>query len=247
MKLEDILSQLTAKFEPEQHKERAVKGGSKWWYVSHTEILDRLNQVCPGEWSTEYTLSHVEPDGSPIYLCKLTICGVTKTGIGDKSNEQSTFGTPAQRAFRKAFTDACEQFGIAAYLDDQRGEKTKAEFANYMHKRGNSKPAVQLQNEQRGHARPKPTATPKPFGQPQPTASTLVKPISTDQVKRFWVIARGAGYTDEAVKKLVEAHGFSSSKEITTAIYETICEKAGDPEYVAMYNDMVEKMTVEAS
>jgi hypothetical protein len=244
MQLADILPQLTAWFEPSDHRERKIKGGGAWWYIPYQTILDRLNQVCPGEWHSEYSVSHIEPDGTPIYLCKLTICGVTKTGIGDKSNEPSPYGTPAQRAFRKAFTDACEQFGIASYLDDQRDEKAKAAFANYMHKRGNSKPAMQLQDRQRSTPKPTtPNPPAKPFGQPQPSTDPKgPELISEAQIKRFWAIARQTGYTDAAVKRLIEAHGFTSSKEISRNAYEVLCDKAGDQEFADLYNETAQKL-----
>lgn len=116
------------------------------------------------------TLSHIESDGSPVYMCRLTICGVTRVGIGDKSNETSPYGTPAQRAFRAAFKDAAEQFGIAAYLDDQTGNKTKEAFARYMHSKGNSKPA----NE---YLRQNPAPTPQKKHPMEPPA-TPVKPVA---------------------------------------------------------------------
>lgn len=250
MNLEEILPALTAWFSASEHKKRTIKGGGDWWYLPHTTIRDRLNAVCPGEWQTKYTLSHQEPDGDPVYFCELTICGVTKTGIGDKSAENSPYGTPSERSFRKAFVDACEQFGIAAYLDDQKGNRE--EFARYMHKHGNSQPATQLQNERRTTPKPAtPNPPAKPFGQsakparqvtpsPAPTAATT-SVISQAQLQRFWTIARGRGYSDAAVRCLIEAHGFSSSKEITVNAYETVCRKAEDPEYAEMYNSKAEQ------
>lgn len=138
MEFSELYPDLIAPFAPEDHKDRKVPGGGKWFYLEHTTITDRLNQVCPGNWSDRYTLSHQAVDGDPIYFCELTICGVTRTGIGDKSNEDSNYGTPAQRSFRKAFTDAAERFGIGAYLDEQK--KEKREFTiRYMHGKGDGR------------------------------------------------------------------------------------------------------------
>lgn len=238
MKLSEILPKLTAWFPPEAHQERELpKNAGIWYYVPWQAIRDRLNEVCPDNWTVTYD----EPrylDKYCFVSCTVTICGISRQAIGSaqielissKGNDMSR-GNPLERAVADAFKNACEQFGIAAYLDEQTGDRAK--FAQYMHKHGNSKAVVQMQNEQRGHARPKPTATPKPFGQAQTSASTLVKPA---QVGRLWAIAKGAKYTEAGVHKLIEAFGFSSVKEITMNVYDAICDKAKDPEYAEMFN-----------
>ncbi|WP_143861768.1 hypothetical protein [Nostoc linckia] len=101
----------------------------------------RLNAVCPGEWHTRVNSTNIAGDYTVVML-ELTICGVTRTGIGDDKtfpelNEQGkakTIGSPPIKAFRSAFKDAAEQFGICAYLDDQKAKRN--EFAKYMASKG---------------------------------------------------------------------------------------------------------------
>lgn len=260
MKLSEVLPKLVEKFPASVHKKRKVPGGGTWYYIPHGLIVDRLNELVPDDWHTEYTLSHIE-DGIPIYLCKLTICGVSKVGIGDKSNEQSNYGTVSQRAFRKAFTDAAEQFGICAYLDDQKSEKTKEDFIKYMYRSGDSTLAVEYQNEKQGKTTEKKSRPnqSKPFGRspsPSPTPATPApatahpanpEAISDAQRKRFWAIATKTGFTEGGIKRLIEAWGFTSTKEITKNAYEGLCAKAEDPEMMEIYNSMAKALEAEAS
>lgn len=146
MKLEDIQSALEEKFLPCQHKDRALPGGGRWFYVPHQTITDRLNSVCPGHWSTKVGSITVAGDFTVVFL-ELTICGVTRTGVGDNKTlpemndrgKSKEIGTPAVRAFRNAFKDAAEQFGIAGYLDDQKEGKSKQDFIRYMQGKGDGR------------------------------------------------------------------------------------------------------------
>jgi hypothetical protein len=240
MELSEILPKLQDWFLVADHKERQIKGGGRWYYLPHQVIRDRLNEICPGEWSTTYDGPHLI-DGEPIYHCHLTICNVTRIGIGDKSNEQSSYGTAAQRAFRKAFTDAAEQFGIGAYLDEQTSEKTKRNFVQYMQSQGNGKAAESYRNqqslEQGATLRPKPNnPISRPFG--HATLKTFAPHLVTDaQRKRLYAIAIQTGkYTDYGFRRLVEQQGFASSKEITKDTYEELCDRAKKTELAAFYN-----------
>jgi hypothetical protein len=254
MNLSEILAKLQDWFPVEDHKERQIKGGGKWYYLPHQAIRDRLNEICPGNWVTEYDGPHLV-DGEPIYHCRLTICGVTRTGIGDKSNEPSAFGTGAQRAFRKAFADAAEQFGIGAYLDEQTSEKTKRNFIKYMQSQGNGKAAANYLDNQRLD---RPSATRRsaatsdhgeslsskvirptnhPFGQAQSAQTQATAVISEAQRKRLYAIAANEGkYTDAGFRRLIEEHGFAASKDVTKAAYEALCDRAKNSELAVSYN-----------
>lgn len=141
MNLEDILPKLQEWFAPEEHKERKLPGGGRWFFVPHQTITQRLNTVCPSHWHTKVNSTTLTGDYTVIML-ELTICGVTRTGIGDDktfpelNDEGKTkiIGTPPVRAFRSAFKDACEQFGIVAYLDEQKANRNA--FAKYMASKG---------------------------------------------------------------------------------------------------------------
>ncbi|MHC5824864.1 MAG: Rad52/Rad22 family DNA repair protein, partial [Nostoc sp.] len=137
MQLEEILPKLIEWFAPEEHKERTLPGGGRWFFIPHQSITQRLNAVCPGHWHTQVNSTNIAGDYT-VVMVELTICGVTRTGIGDDKtfpelNEQGkakTIGSPPVKAFRSAFKDAAEQFGICAYLDDQKAKCN--EFAKYM-------------------------------------------------------------------------------------------------------------------
>jgi hypothetical protein len=59
--------------------------------------------------------------------------------------------------------------------------------------------------------------------------STSGKAISEARVKRLWTIIRSRGRSDAEVKAYLESLGFTSSKLITTDLYETICAAIEHP------------------
>ncbi|NMG10817.1 hypothetical protein DP117_29685, partial [Brasilonema sp. UFV-L1] len=130
--LESIIPELQAWFPPDLHKERKLPGGGKWFYLSHQTITQRLNDVCPGEWHTKVNNTVISGDYTVIYL-ELTICGITRTGVADNltdpelndEGKRKSIGSPVVNAFRHAFRDAAEQFGIGAYLDAQTSDRAK--------------------------------------------------------------------------------------------------------------------------
>ncbi|MDX2215494.1 MAG: Rad52/Rad22 family DNA repair protein [Oculatellaceae cyanobacterium bins.114] len=138
MTLSEIFPELTAKFEPQEHKKRTVPGGGDWYFVPWQTIRARLNRVCPDDWTNVYSdLTFVE--GYCIIVCTLTICGVSHQGIGSTQIEilnaqgkNTAYGDPIERATADAFKNAAEQFGIAAYLDAQSDPSKKQAFFNYV-------------------------------------------------------------------------------------------------------------------
>ncbi len=144
MQLEEILPKLTAWFEPSEHKERKLRGGSKWFYVPHQCIVQRLNKVCPGDWSSVLKDTIISGDYTVVFL-EVTICGVTHTGVADNKTmpeindegKEKIIGSPVVNAFRAALKDAFEQFGICAYLDEQTGDRQK--FIQYMSGKGDQR------------------------------------------------------------------------------------------------------------
>ena len=120
----EIIAQLKKPFTPDQHKDRALKGGGTWFFIPWQLIRDRVSEVDPN-YSQEF--------GSPQYLdkfcyvsCTLTICGVSRQAIGNaeielisSNGKNMERGNCIERAIADAFKNAAESFGIAAYLDDQ--------------------------------------------------------------------------------------------------------------------------------
>ena len=240
MQLSEILPKLKAKFPAEIHKERKVPGGGTWWYVPWQMVRDRLDQICPDNWSVIYS----DPGyvGDYCYIrCQLIICGVAREGVGSAAiqlisseGKDMARGNPIERATADAFKTAAEQFGVAAYLDDQSDKEIKRDFIRWMQKGGNGKPAAQYLEQERIESgeqpKPKNNSESRPFGQDKPPDL-----ITEPQRKRFWAVAK-AHYTDEGIRHLLLDSGFKSTKEITAISYENLCSKGGDPSLAEQYN-----------
>lgn len=72
---------------------------------------DRLNDVCPGEWSVAF-----EPWGERRLICKLTIRNVTRASTGEEGDSPNGIAGTAAEA--QAFKRACSRFGLGRYLYD---------------------------------------------------------------------------------------------------------------------------------
>jgi hypothetical protein len=114
-----ILEKLKKPFAAEEHKDRDLPGGGRWFFIPWQRIRKRVNEVDPS-WSVAYTDPIVAGDYVCI-RCQLTICGITREGMGnDKAYpDKKTYGTPIERAIADSFKNAAEQFGVGAYLDSQ--------------------------------------------------------------------------------------------------------------------------------
>jgi hypothetical protein len=120
MNIHDILTALKQPFSAGDHKERQLPGGGRWFFLPWQKIRERLDQVCP-DWSCTY--SHPVVAGDYVVIrCQLTICGITREGVGNDHAypDKQTYGTPIERATADAFKSAAEQFGVGAYLDNQQ-------------------------------------------------------------------------------------------------------------------------------
>jgi len=128
---QDLIARLKEPFAVTEHKERKLPGGGRWFYIPWETIRDRLEALFPLDWTATYSDPVVVGDYTVI-RCQLTILlsqgGITREGVGnDKAfpelNQQGkskTIGTPPERARADAFKGAAEEFGIGAYLDDQK-------------------------------------------------------------------------------------------------------------------------------
>ncbi|MGH7998139.1 MAG: hypothetical protein ACREPR_01565, partial [Brasilonema sp.] len=235
MKLEEILDELTAWFPAEAHKERKLPGTTtKWFYIPHQLITQRLNDVCAGHWESRVRDTVISGDYTVVYL-ELTICGVTKTGVADnltfpelnEEGKRKIIGSPVVNAFRAAFKDAAEQFGIGAYLDEQTSDRKK--FVQYMSKKGDNRAyKFYHDNQWKEDTEPRIEINSK---NPKPAEKTnLLEALSGDlesngkpsrtkitdkQVTRLNTIAHKAGFTETGIKNLIAKYGYISRKDIT--------------------------------
>lgn len=128
---QDLITCLKEPFPVADHKERKLPGGGRWFYIPWQTIRDRLEELFPLDWTVSYSDPVIAGDYTVI-RCQLTVLlsqgGITREGVGnDKAfpelNQQGktkTIGTPPERARADAFKNAAEEFGIGAYLDDQK-------------------------------------------------------------------------------------------------------------------------------
>lgn len=79
-------------------------------YAEPRVYEDRLNTVCPGDWSVRFV-----PWGENRIICELTIHGVTRSSTGEESDGGFAPGTAAEA---QAFKRACSKFGLGRYLYD---------------------------------------------------------------------------------------------------------------------------------
>ena len=214
MEFQEILLELKKPFRPEQHQERQLPGGGRWFYITWQDIRERLDEVYT-EWSCTWT--------EPIYIgdychisCTITICNVSRQAPGNapielisSKGKDMARGTPIERATADAFKNAAEAFGIARYLDDQ------VKTVNLLHKQGDgraykfAKENEQIQVGARGIAK-------------QPTGEKL---ITEPQAKRLWAIAKKLNLSDQEIHQVIANYGFSDVAEISMRLYDKVIEE----------------------
>ena len=79
-------------------------------YAEPRVYEDRLNTVCPGDWSVRFV-----PWGENRIICELTVHGVTRSSTGEENDGGFAPGTAAEA---QAFKRACSKFGLGRYLYD---------------------------------------------------------------------------------------------------------------------------------
>lgn len=120
---------------PPESVGRLPKGGVMLDYVGHAAVTDRLLTVDP-LWSWEPLA--LGPDGLPAYdrsgnlWIKLTICGVTRLGVGDGKNPKEVIGD--------AIRNAAMRFGVALDLWAKENLVEFAQAANAPHPAPHAEP-----------------------------------------------------------------------------------------------------------
>lgn len=110
-----ILDELRRPFHPSQisWKPGAVKGerAMALAYADLRTYMNRLDEVCGPDWSVAY-----EPWGEDRIICRLTICGVTRSSTGEMSAQDEKNEMGGTVAESQAFKRAAVMFGLSRYL-----------------------------------------------------------------------------------------------------------------------------------
>jgi len=113
--LEELMGELAKPFDVDrvEWKPQATRGDRALAiaYADARAYQDRLNQVAGADWSDDYTVL----EGGAVVLCKLTVCGVTRSDIGEADRGDRNTATSA---LAQAFKRAAVKFGIGRYLYD---------------------------------------------------------------------------------------------------------------------------------
>lgn len=240
MYLKDIKEQLEAWFPPELHRVRKLPGGGRWFYIPHQAIMARLNQVCYDQWSDDYKPPIISGDYVTVF-CSLTICGVTRTGIADSKTypelndegKEKIIGTPVVNTTRHSFRDAAERFGVAAYLDEQKG-KGKERFIQYMNSRGDKRAQDFSQENEWKDA--------GAMGEKQQTTNPQSRVITFKQANRLNAIASRVGWNEAAKLKLLANYGYQHAGEICLPDYEKIISTLEDKAMCDRFQQLAQQL-----
>lgn len=186
---------------PPESVGRLPKGGVMLDYVGHAAVTDRLLTIDP-EWSWEpFALDdHGLPalDRAGNLWIRLTICGVTRIGVGD--------GKSAKEVIGDAIRNAAMRFGVAL---DLWAKEDLREFADAARARGTTASgAVETANDA-------PTASP-----PAPESDLIT--AAQQRLMRKLLADYGLGGKDQrddvlALVADVIGHPVTSSSELTRA------------------------------
>ena len=201
------------------------KAGMMLDYVGHAATTDRLLAVDP-EWSwepfalDEHGLPALDEEGN--LWIRLTVCGVTRPGVGD--------GKTAKERIGDAIRNAAMRFGVALDLwakedlqsngksdigDDIR-ERQKARIL--ARQRAAVPDEIPFGDDQDPGASSPPGAV-----QSAPTPAAP-RAISHAQRRRLFAMAREVGMSEDHLRSLAEAlTGTPSTKEMTVEQYESLC------------------------
>ncbi len=83
-------------------------------FMDSRMCAERLNSVVPGDWSDEYEPMFATGGGAAGVVCRLTVCGQTRSDVGFE--DQITTDMGLKGLYSDAFKRACVKFGIGAYL-----------------------------------------------------------------------------------------------------------------------------------
>jgi len=161
-------------------------------YVDLRHYIDRLNEVAGPDWSDDY---EVQVQGT-VVLCRLTMCGVTRSDVGEAPpNDENTATTALAQAFKRA----CVKFGLGAYL--YRLPRTWVEY-DAQKRRFTDKALLQLQQAiTRGNGA---------GGDGPPPKATDVGDNGSNRTAgptKFWTTAKELGIDRAAAQRIAKRTG----------------------------------------
>ena len=119
-----ILKDLAGGFNVET---RQGPGGRRFKYVAARDIIDRMNTVFQGNWSSEVKFHEIDSSGNAIVLVRVYVNGddgkvYYHEGFGGSRSEGLEAGNGYKSAYSKALKDACKKWGVALFLDEEGDE-----------------------------------------------------------------------------------------------------------------------------
>jgi hypothetical protein len=143
-------------------------------YAEPRVYEDRLNEVCPGDWSVIF-----KPWGESRIICELTIHGVTRSSTGEFDDGKKNAIAEGTVAEAQAFKRACSKFGLGRYLYEipiqwveYDEDKNRLADVPQLPEKFLPKPALSVSNG-------KVAATPAPAPTTQPRGVVQDKPQAT--------------------------------------------------------------------
>lgn len=83
-------------------------------FVDARTVAAHLDDVVPGQWSTQYVLPPVTV-GHPALECRLTVCGVTRSDVGTVEPSKGP-DSDTKDLYSDALKRAAVQYGVGAFL-----------------------------------------------------------------------------------------------------------------------------------
>jgi hypothetical protein len=175
---------LTELYKTFKLKSRAGQGGMTFKYAPSSDIMDRMNKVFKGNWSTEVVESEIigdqvlvlvrvmakdpNEDGGIVYFHEgYASHPLAKFSGGAKQGQIIDAGNSYRAAMSKAVKAAVTKWGVGLYLEGDESESTTTEEATSTGPMGYTPPAASTAN---------PTVT------PITPAATVTPPVSSINV-----------------------------------------------------------------
>lgn len=132
----ELLNDLYKPFENIKEK----PGSGKYKYVSSRDVIDRMNRVFEGNWTSEViddlvaednvlvrVRVYVKDNGESFYHEGYGSSNIARFSFGDKKGQAINIGNNYNSAKSLAIKDACKKWGVALYIEDNPYDE---EFVN---------------------------------------------------------------------------------------------------------------------